>query len=465
MRATRPKDEDGFTLIELLVVLTVSSVVIGALVYAMFTTAHNTAATNAHFARSHDAQIFGNYLTADAEGAVGTSASTAHVTANGTACVPAGQSGTSVLRLGATRTSTTFGTTTVTVNYVLGTDNRLTRWKCDGTTSTSNVVGHAVADVVATCKAGTTTQACAAGSTGLTVTVTSTTDNGDFDASNAYTYALNASFRAAYAPSPTATPTPYQPPAGGFPIIALGNSTTSPSFSLSGNASVTLPPNAAVATNGYAYYQGSPSLDPASTSVNAGGACQGNKCSNLGSRYKSPAGVVGDPYYGLATPTSSTSRTGCGSTHAASPGTYAATLSISGNCVLQPGVYVLQNGLDVGNGNVTCASTCSAGGESGVVFVVTGGSVDVGNGSVAVPKYGGTNAPTMHGFVVFQPRTNTNAMSFHGNGAFGGTGASDKGIIYAPATTFGYNGTVDLNVSQLIVNDLANNGNASLDLS
>ena len=128
-----------------------------------------------------------------------------------------------------------------------------------------------------------------------------------------------------------------------------------------------------------------------------------------------------DPLINMAYPTSAT--TGSCTARVCQPGVYNSTLSINGggSWTLQPGVYILNQGISV-TGNSSLSG-------SGVMLFAQGGSVSFNGGSsinLTPPTSG-----TYKNVLIFQSRTNTNSLTFNGGASaalvFGG-------IIYAPAS-------------------------------
>jgi hypothetical protein len=175
---------------------------------------------------------------------------------------------------------------------------------------------------------------------------------------------------------------------------------------------------------------------------------------------------IADPLAGLSLPpdysglTYKTSACGAGATHG--PGIYSA-LNASGNCVLQPGLYVIigsnhySGQVDITATGVTLYFTCAVGttpracnnGESGGDLLMTGQA----SLTITAPTTGATT-----GLAIVSDRNNTATIGFRGNGA-----QTSSGTIYAKSGTLQYDGNgAGLSLDSLVVvNDLDMSGNPS----
>jgi len=152
----RRNPEAGFTVIELLVVVVLLAVIAVPAGNAVIGILHNTDATNARMAASHDAQISAAYFAADVastgvqlSGGSGLGQSVEQNVAYNAGLFPCGTAGTppATLRLAWDEYTLTGGTVSpsrVVVSYVvktIGTGHELHRIRCQGgTTPTSDVV-------------------------------------------------------------------------------------------------------------------------------------------------------------------------------------------------------------------------------------------------------------------------------------------------------------------------------------
>ncbi len=115
-----------------------------------------------------------------------------------------------------------------------------------------------------------------------------------------------------------------------------------------------------------------------------------------------------DPLRFMTYPTSGTAGSCSGGT--CNPGVYNSTLSLNSTTTLSPGVYILNNGIKVTGNNTKITG-------NGVMFFVNGGSFDLGGGSNTslTPP---TSGPYKN-VLVFQSRTNTNALKITGGASAG----------------------------------------------
>jgi prepilin-type N-terminal cleavage/methylation domain-containing protein len=139
---------------------------------------------------------------------------------------------------------------------------------------------------------------------------------------------------------------------------------------------------------------------------------------------------IPDPLRSLPGPDPATLGTGnCNGAGVCSPGVYASTFSQTANTSLQPGIYYFQQGMSItGNAVLTCPAPCSG----GVMIYIAGGSVSfAGNSGVNLPA---PTTGTYKGIVMFQARSDTNALKFAGNTGSGTTNVLG-GIVYVPSAT------------------------------
>jgi hypothetical protein len=129
------------------------------------------------------------------------------------------------------------------------------------------------------------------------------------------------------------------------------------------------------------------------------------------------------------------------------PGNYTSQLSISAgaNVIFEPGVYVLQNGIDV-SGSATISGT-------GVLLYIAGGNVNFSGNSQGQlsPATTGTYA----GLTVFQARNNSAQANLSGNANW-----SLSGTFYFPNAAVNLSGNSETTLPmQFIVYDLSLSGN------
>ena len=167
-----------------------------------------------------------------------------------------------------------------------------------------------------------------------------------------------------------------------------------------------------------------------------------------------------DPMASLPLPLDTTGLTvktnPCGALPTNGPGIYNSSISLGNNvtCVLQPGLYVINNTWQIGN-NTTIT------GVGVTIFVPNPGYLNFKNGSVtfAAPLVG-----PFKDLAIVYARDNTNPISIQGNGS-----TSISGIVYAPASALDFNGNSCFGFSggPIVVNgvDLANGNQSCLSIT
>lgn len=215
---------------------------------------------------------------------------------------------------------------------------------------------------------------------------------------------------------------------------------------------------------------GSVAAQPAGAVITAVNGCNQN-CTPAATY----APTIADPYASAdAMPTEpltvKNAASPCGTSTLAGPGIYLADELVlpDGECVLQPGVYVVagrwraRNNTMLRGDNValyfTCktattpASTrpCASPGEPG-------GQLDVTNGNAQLS--GRAVGETMAGFVLVYDRNNTSPLPMQGNGS-----TTYTGTIYAPQAMLTFPGNTDVTVvnGPVIVGSLYSNGTKAL---
>ena len=152
----------------------------------------------------------------------------------------------------------------------------------------------------------------------------------------------------------------------------------------------------------------------------------------------SPAPLTGaasitDPFSSMPAPTAGSCINYSGQS-SISAGTYCNQITLNnGSLTFSPGVYILQNGIDIG-GNATIGNTTTGGdGSGGVLFYITGGTVNFHGTPVAT-----LNAPTSgtyRGMLFWQDRSDTNDATLKG-----GSSLTANGVLYFPKAALTYNG-------------------------
>jgi hypothetical protein len=411
-------DELGLTLVELLLAIAIETVLFGALAAAFISSMTGSSTVSENLARSTDARLAAAYIVSDARNSSGPELSLTDIVSCADAHPPVTGTQTPVARFSWDAPTRTGGTTANISNYVLVSGNLLRRHCEAGALTVDTVLATNVASVSVSCSPNSD---CSGAPTTITVTIVETLDTSTTTAP--YTYSLTAAFRQVNgggAPLPSNIPS--------SPVILLGGPCTS------GTAGILVSGSGSVQVNGRMYVNtvdgsgcsamdlsGGGTYSAAGTSILNGGGCvqdrSGSTCPTP--TYYSPA--FGDPYAGVVPPTTSgrPSQSGCAGT--AQPGVYSSTLSIQGGltCTLASGVYILQNGLSVGNGGTLKSA------PGGVTIYITGGSFIV-NGGANVLLTGSTTGswPDM---VVWQAAADTNMISFSNGGTI-----TLAGILYAP---------------------------------
>jgi hypothetical protein len=125
------------------------------------------------------------------------------------------------------------------------------------------------------------------------------------------------------------------------------------------------------------------------------------------------------------------------------PGRYASTFSRSASTTLNPGIYYLEQGMSItGSTSLTCPAPCTG----GVMFYIAAGSVTfAGSSNINVTALNSKVFANglYDGIVMFQARTDTNAVKIAGNSGsaltctMGGIGYGNclNGIVYVPNST------------------------------
>jgi len=259
-------------------------------------------------------------------------------------------------------------------------------------------------------------------------------------------------------PTPTPVPSPTPTPAPTFndgDIVVL-NSHASGSLSLTGrgdletrgNISVNSDSAHAVTLTGNAF------ISAAVLSVHGGQQTTGN--ARVQATVQLHASAVADPLAALAAPsTSGLNQFGytnlSGGSVSLSPGVYNA-ISITGqsHVTLKPGIYILENGLQVTGGATVTGSNV-------LIYIKGGGVSFTGNSSV---NFTAPSSGAYKGITIFQARGNTSAASFTGS-----TGWSLGGALYAPSATVQMTGGSQATspaAQALIVNQLSLTGGSAL---
>jgi hypothetical protein len=233
---------------------------------------------------------------------------------------------------------------------------------------------------------------------------------------------------------------------------------TNGSFEVGATGSVRVvdTPNGAITTFGHCSGPGSMPCDPAATT----------------------APVIDDPYSGTV-PSAATvvasyalapkSGSPCGTAGSAGPGVYSASITLSSDCALRPGVYVITGGWTEGNNTTlrgtdvalyfTCASgstvrNCNSPGEAGGFLNMKNGTAELSGRLSGVDDL-------LEGFSIIYDANNTQKLTLQGNG---GTDDVDEpmyvGTVYAPKSELYFNGNSCITIQNgpVIVGKLTSTG-------
>lgn len=490
-----PDRDAGFTLIELLITLVIMPIVVGGLVMMLFLVFRAQGGVSNKLSGSSDATVVSAMVSSDVESA------TAITTESTPAC---GSTGTQILGVKSSNT----GNVASYVLVVNGIKDELFREQCTSTNTTtpfgqtlisSNVPSTLTASVncAVTCAASTSwVYGASVTQVGLSITETTT----------GVSYAITAAPRlwSAAGVGELSQEDPY--PITPLDILGAG-SCSSPSLSLSGNATIVVSSGSGTAQDN------STCTDQISMSGNASitaGSLETGDPTPSTSYTKSGNATLptptfatpnGDPFAGLSAPTNPTaSGTGTCSSSSSSctPGTYTAAVSFSGNSTwtvdagtyvfdlpvtisgnasasFGAGTYLFKEGLDLsGNGTVTfgtgtyifeaTSSTGSAlavsgngivsSGAGGVLLYAESGTIDFsGNGDVSL-----SGLAAYDGISMWQAKTDTNSVTLSGN-----SGVNDAyGGVYAGGATVVPSGNASVSAAFVVANGVNFGGNSSL---
>ena len=445
-RRCAPGSEAGMTLIEVMVAVVIEGLIVGALCAAFVGILRGSTQVSQSLGKSGDARVAANYIVGDARNSSGPETSLTDTTSCPDPNPPVAGAATPVVRFTWDSTNAAGASAPNVVNYVLVSNALLRRQCVSGTLVGDTAVAHSVQSVSVVCAP---TANCTASPTSITATVTETTDsNGQI-----YRYSVNASFAKLIDTGAPAVPSS---------LVALGGGTctagAATGVSVAGTATIRVYGNTKINAPDITGSPACPALILGTSAGNytAGGTqiLSGGSCAVSGSStcpaYTSYAAAIANPYAGLVAPSTAAlqSQAGCpGGT--AQPGVYAATLTISSNCVLAGGVYVLQAGLTVTGGSITS-------GAGGVLLYITGGAVsETGSGAVTLAAM---SSGTYAGVLVWQ--ANNSPISIANTGALTLTGA-----IYAREAQVRFSGSaVATRVSAVVSQSVALSSTATVSI-
>jgi hypothetical protein len=182
--------------------------------------------------------------------------------------------------------------------------------------------------------------------------------------------------------------------------------------------------------NGAASVNSQFTLDPGyNLRLLTGGTCSG--CPSGITTVTSPTPLP-DPLYNLPAPPTS----------GANVYVYNSTFSPTGP--IPPGIYILNAGMSL-SGQTTVTGT-------GVLLYIAGGSFTMSGGS-SLQITGYASSPYQN-IAIWQPRSNTNLMTFSG----GSNGTTVGGLVYAPTATVVSAGNGIIDVGAIIAGSITGNG-------
>jgi prepilin-type N-terminal cleavage/methylation domain-containing protein len=449
--AARMRRDDGFTLIELLIGTVIIGIIIGAIAQALVVGFTTTGDTSQRFSESHDAQIASGWLARDVQGSIRTRITNADCTGGMTNLISF---------------STAADGSNPYASYCYGTSSgqtQVTRRSAAGSQVLVHFAGSGTPNV--TCDPG-----CASPTGPNKVQIQVTEQSG-------YAFTLLGARRTWT--SGGSGPTPPTPP---LTLLAFGNSPLTIHGKCTGDdihnnvEGCTSPPTpgAALTVNGNLYVNAAVPgavtiignnpgpLKALSTNgfyMLSGGTCQGCGVGKISCQpgcppptFYSPAYL--DPLRFMAAPTG-TAPGGC-SGGVCSPGVYNSMLSISSTTQLNPGIYILKNGMTV-NGTADLTGT-------GVMLFNQAGSLTFNGGATLHLSPSHVNGDPYNGILIFQPSSNTNPLKLSGGVSV--NPAAFDGVIYAPmadSVTLGTGGAT-MHVTAVIAQNIIVTGNSRVTL-
>ena len=143
------------------------------------------------------------------------------------------------------------------------------------------------------------------------------------------------------------------------------------------------------------------------------------------------------------------------------PGTYCNKISLTAATVFDDGLYVLKNGIQNNNFNISNTNLCT--GSHGVQFYLSGGAWDM-SGSGTVNLCAPINCPpASNGLLIYQPTSNTTSFTLSGSG----NTYVYTGILDFAGVDWTFNGApVDFTVNgSMILGSLTKKGNNALTIN
>jgi hypothetical protein len=167
-------------------------------------------------------------------------------------------------------------------------------------------------------------------------------------------------------------------------------------------------------------------------SVNVVGNVSDHSPSQISPLPNTSAPSVTDPFAGMTAPTAGSCTTY--TPPVISAGTYCSQISLNnGTLTMNPGVYILQGGIDIG-GNATVTNNTTGGdGSGGVMLYATGGNFNL-HGTPTVTLNGPASGP-YRGILMWQDKSDSQADNLKG-----GSAMTVNGVLYFPTADLTFNG-------------------------
>lgn len=425
----RAKRDDGFTLIELLVGMAILGMVLGAIANALIVGLRTTNDTSQRFSESHDAQIASAYLAKDVQSALSITNATTPSCGSG-ALIGFSLDGGSQ------------------ISYYYGPgpsgETQVTRRSCDG--SGTQVLAHFAGSgpPAVTCDGVQCDPAARPTPDIVKISVTE---------ASGYNFTLLGARRTLIAGGSGTQSTPP------LTMLASGSGGTSPLWISGGcnhgqitSGQCIIDPdtpdtqdNPSLTVNGNLYVNSTLSNavkltgkksrkitvnSPGGFGILTPGGCTGclpstvacPACTWSGNQpWSGYSPEIPDPLRFMADPTSSVTGS-CGGS-VCQPGVYTSKLQLTSSTTLNPGIYILRNGMSVTGSNTTLSG-------SGVMLFVAAGDVNLAGGST-VSLTPPTAGPYKN-VLIFQARSNTNALKITGGSS---SDLTFGGVIYVPASS------------------------------